>query len=172
LAKAKPSEDELDRLRRFLRAHPGVLSNSLSLASNTRAAVIRNSFSATPASELLVTESCRLLAQQLGWDASSPLERVLIEHCVLTWVQTHHLERVVSDLQITPGTTPARLQAWNRSLDHAQRRHLRAIETLARIRALARRTPAILQVNVGGQQVMNGPALQRLTSSGTLPDID
>ena len=40
---------------------------------------------------------------------------------------------------------------WDRRLNSAQQRYLRAVETLARVRRLAMVTP--LQVNIGGQQV-------------------
>jgi hypothetical protein len=40
---------------------------------------------------------------------------------------------------------------WDRRLNSAQQRHLRAIESLARVRRLSNATP--LQVNIGGQQV-------------------
>ena len=49
--------------------------------------------------------------------------------------------------------TSSQLQHWEKRLSANQRRYFRAIETLARVRKLASRTPEILQVNIAEQQV-------------------
>ena len=61
----------------------------------------------------------------------------------------HFTEMMNKDITLTMG------KYWEGRLSAAQRRHLRAVETLARVRRLLSRIPAV-QVNIatqGGQQV-------------------
>ena len=155
---SKPSEADLADLRRFLKARPEKLDTTLSFATQALNRLIDTAYDDQPATAVILKENCSRLRQRLGWESASPLEQLLIEQCVLSWVRVQHLEIVVSTLQAHHGSSPIQLTTWTRLLDSAQRRHLRAIETLARIRALAVRTPAILQVNVAQQQVITGPS--------------
>jgi hypothetical protein len=82
------------------------------------------------------------------------LERLLIEEVALRWL---HLRLV--DLEYADATSQSILlpsaEHWEGRLSAAQRRYLRACDTLARLRKLASASSA-LQVNIaaqGGQQI-------------------
>jgi hypothetical protein len=68
---------------------------------------------------------------------------------VLAWLRCVDVERRYSDI-LGESVTLAVGDFWERRLTMAQRRYLRALETLARVRRLA--LPAV-QVNIGAQQV-------------------
>ena len=94
------------------------------------------------------------MKDDLGYSVASPLERLLIEQVVLC---SMHYYLVVAEYNAVVGIPipESSVQHWERRLTAAQGRYVRAIESLARVRKLARTTPA-LQVNIaahGGQQV-------------------
>ena len=69
--------------------------------------------------------------------------------CALCWLRLQLIEQQYSGVQAGNMTLPQG-DYWERRLSAAQRRYLRAVETLARVRRL--RVPA-LQVNIGEKQV-------------------
>jgi hypothetical protein len=106
----------------------------------------------------LIAESLKrgwlAMQDELGYPAAPPLERLLIEEVALRWL---HLRLV--DLEYADATSQSILlpsaEHWEGRLSAAQRRYLRACDTLARLRKLASASSA-LQVNIaaqGGQQI-------------------
>jgi hypothetical protein len=81
-----------------------------------------------------------------------PLEHVLIQECVLTYLNLE-ITRCRYEAHVnSPGTVAfAEAEFWEKRLSTAQRRHLRAAETLARVRKIN----LTIQVNIatrGGRQ--------------------
>lgn len=99
-------------------------------------------------SKTLVRESVdagmEQIRRDLGHASASALERLLIEQVVTAWVRLGICELEYS--QIHNGSLSlAKATYWNHALESAQRRYLRAIESLARMRRL--KLPAV-QLNV------------------------
>jgi len=93
--------------------------------------------------------------KQLGDDGASPLERLLIEHILTVRLRVINAEHKYNNCVMNQSITLQQGRYWDDLLSSTQARFLRAIETLARVRRLARNTPA-LQINIareGGQQV-------------------
>lgn len=86
---------------------------------------------------------------ELGYRPASPLERLLIDAVVLSWLRYLELERRYSSVMAGSVTLTVG-DFWEKRLTAAQRRYLRAIDALARVRRLA--LPSI-QVNIAAQQV-------------------
>lgn len=90
--------------------------------------------------------------RELGSNDAGPMERLLIDHVTLCWFRLQTLEQRYS--RTMSGSITLTLgQYWEKRLSAAQRRYLRALTTLARIRKMG--LPA-MQVNIaaqGGQQV-------------------
>lgn len=94
------------------------------------------------------------LRADLGFESASALERLLIQQVTLCWlnlnlVECRHSNLMHESIALTLGIY------WEKRLTAAQRRFMRACESLARVRKLSRNTPA-LQFNIatkGGQQV-------------------
>ncbi len=91
------------------------------------------------------------LRDELGGPAPPPLERLLIDRVITTWLFLNYAEMTYAQ---NLGTLTAKQgEHQQRRIDRAQRRHLAAIKALGEIRRLG--LPA-LQVNIaaaGGQQV-------------------
>jgi hypothetical protein len=91
---------------------------------------------------------------ELGHAKAVGLERALVEHVGLCWLQLQ-----VAEARYTKAMTKDKPLAlalgWERLITAAQARYLRATESLARVRRLLR-SAGSLQVNIatcGGQQV-------------------
>jgi hypothetical protein len=108
----------------------------------------------------LITESirrgCISLRADLAYDTAPPLERGLIEQVVQAWltlqiVQQEYARTMVKSVTLKQG------EYWERRLNSAQYRYLRACETLARVRKMLAPTMQLnvarQQVNIGGPQV-------------------
>jgi len=96
--------------------------------------------------------SCQLAAmrEEIAGDNPSPLERLLTERIVITWLQIQLFEGLYAS-NMSKGTTTI-AQGGNyeqKRIDQAYRRHLSAIKTLAQIRKLG---PAV-QINIAQRQV-------------------
>jgi hypothetical protein len=148
-----PTPDDVRALRAMLEGHPQLWR----VAGDLAYAAVLNIVAKLDAGPL-VTESLKhswvAMKDELGYPSASPLERLLMEQVVLCWLHLHIVELECTTVMNEP-IPAASADHWERRLSAAQRRYLRACETLARIRKLARTTPA-LQVNIathGGQQV-------------------
>jgi len=151
--KEDPSPADIQALRQMLHDHPSLWRVCGDLASAAALTII-NRLGTYPH----ITESLKFgwnaMKNELGYPAAPPLERLLIEQVVLCWLQTYIIEgeyAAVMAKSIDLDTA----DYWERRLSAAQHRYLRACQSLARIRKLARTTPA-LQVNIathGGQQL-------------------
>jgi hypothetical protein len=149
-----PDPDDLHALRAMLEQHPQLWRVAGDLA-RTAAMTVVAKMRAYP----LVAESLKrgwdALKDELGYQLASPLERLLVEQVVLCWLHLHVLELEYTGLVGASPPQKTVADHWEKRLSAAQARYLRACETLARIRKLARSTPA-LQVNIaadGGQQI-------------------
>ena len=98
----------------------------------------------------VLTHTLQALRDDLGYRGASLLEQLLIEQVALAWLDYDTMVIRYARKTTESHTTEAGLY-WDRRLNSAQTRYLRAVETLARVRRLSRDTP--LQVNIGGQQV-------------------
>ena len=92
--------------------------------------------------------------EQLPADLANPsdceLERLLVQQVVIAWLHLGYVEYQYSAMTTETGLTIKRGEYWERRLSAAQRRYLRATETLARVRRLQLPT---MQINIGAQQV-------------------
>ena len=85
------------------------------------------------------------MRDELGWDSSPKLERVLIERVVQTWLNLHWIETV--DAQA--GSRPIPVEKHDAArVEQAERRHLRAIKALATVRKMALPTLIAIKADI------------------------
>lgn len=149
-----PSRADLDALRDVL-AQPwnfgGAVLTVLDGAA-IRDAII-SSCAGSESSRLIMRADADRLAKSLGRDAAPPFERPLIDHIVTCWVRLQLVERDLTATTAGRHSMPEGAYR-DRRLSEAQRRYLRALNLLAKLRHLG---PAV-QLNIAGQQVvLNGP---------------
>ena len=161
-----PKPADLRALRAMLQENPALWRVAGDLAHNAAMGVVAQ-MRAYP----MVAESLKcgwaVMKDELGYQLAPPLERLLVEQVVLCWLHLNIVEIEYTDL-IGASPSPADAAHWEKRLSAAQGRYLRACETLARIRRLARNTPA-LQVNIaadGGRQVNVAGAILPAVDSG------
>jgi uncharacterized membrane protein len=148
---AKPTREALAAYRTWLAENPTAWRKAGDLAEMAEGGIL-SSVNA-PA---IVTEGARVgaaaIRTDLGYDTAPMLERLLIEQIALCWMrhnllEYHYTAKVMSSATYVTETG----DYWERRLTFSQRRYIRAVEALARVRRLAHKTP--LQVNIAGQQV-------------------
>jgi hypothetical protein len=105
--------------------------------------------------ESLIRRLAQLRAE-LGGDAGSCLERLVVDRVVASWLQVHHADIHFAQLR---GSTsdPARLKLATQLLDRAQQRYLVAIRSLVTARKLLRPVPSPYDVATR----LEGPAESR-----------
>jgi hypothetical protein len=149
----KPSRADLDTLREVLampKAPGGAVVTFLSGWSVLDH--ILDKWGGSAAARIVMRADAERMAQRLGRDSAPPFERPLIDHIVTCWVRLQLVER--DHVSNTAGAHSRDSGTyWDRRLSEAQRRYLRAVNLLAKLRHMG---PAV-QVNVANQQVvMNG----------------
>jgi hypothetical protein len=147
-----PDEKDIARYRELALAHPGFLHSLKETSEYIRTALLGKMLDGNAKAHVLAEEDA--LKRDFGYKMASPTERLLIDQILTTRVHLLHAEAVFSD-KIMQSLSFAAASYWQKFLSSAQRRYLRAIETLARVRRLARNGP-LFQVNIanaGGRQV-------------------
>lgn len=92
------------------------------------------------------------MRKELLTAGDSPLERLLVDRIVMTWLQVGHADTVFAialkgdDLSFRAGAY------YQEQQDRAHARHLKALKALAQVRKLL--VPAV-QINVGQNQIIN-----------------
>ena len=124
----------LPKIRQFLREHPQLGQHFGNLAGQVEAkwigllagknAVIRES----------LTRRVNELRLKLGDRDASPLEKLLVERVVTSWLMTRYFDSAV--LLATENIPPTQARFLQQQLDRAQKRHIEAVRALAEVRKL------------------------------------
>jgi len=143
-----PSPEDITALRKYLKTTPGLWRHCGDLSAVMTNAVIEGINGPAGLKES-VHAGRRVMRREFGYDTSPLLEQMLIDHLILCWLRLQMAEHRYTEF-IKEGGTLAQAEFWEKRLAAVQRRYLRAVETLARIRKLALPT---IQVNIGDKQV-------------------
>ncbi len=151
---AKPAKEDVEALRRCFDEDPGFWRGAGDMARRALDHILRTYYSQSTYLQESINRRMAEMREELGYKESSPLERLLIEQILVCWVNLYILELNSASKLRESHSTEAGLY-WDRRLTGAQTRFRRASESLARVRKLLYRKPA-LQFNIatsGGQQV-------------------
>lgn len=154
--KKKPAQADVDKLRQYLGKNPDHNEALGNLARVIENAIVTSRFSSRTLA-VGIEEYCEHQRSELGYyDQASRIERMLIDNLIVCWLRLYDAElrfESKASLSLAEGLY------WERKLSSCQKRYLRAIETLAKVRRLLKDPPApaspalaILmkqQVNVG-----------------------
>lgn len=149
----KPTTRDLDALRAVLAQTTADGGGVLTVLDGpaTLGAVV-DAWTTASASRLVMRADADRMARTLGRDTAPAFERPLIDHIVTCWVRLQLVERDHASNTAGAHNRDSGLY-WDRRLSEAQRRYLRALGLLAKLRHLG----LAVQVNVANQQVvMNG----------------
>ena len=146
-------ETVLGELRAALDVNPWVWERYGDLAKQSQGAWLQ----LVAGKNLLLLESAQRKAEQmraeLAGPAPSPLERLLVERVVSTWLQVHYSDASYAQLK---GATPAQHATALGRQNSAQGRHLQALRALATVRRLLR--PGLSPVDLAMRPVPERPA--------------
>ncbi|HEY4723814.1 MAG TPA: hypothetical protein VII92_18305 [Anaerolineae bacterium] len=90
------------------------------------------------------------MQQDLGYAEAPAIERLLIEQVTTCWLNLQ-ITQLVYAVATADLTNSAGADQWERRLISAQRRYLKAIESLTQVRRRLR--PNAVQLNIGAQQL-------------------
>ncbi len=150
----KPDPKDLDKLRRKLEEVPNLWRAVFDIVEVIRSNLIDKTI-AQKAARLALESNISNLMSGMGYEKGSALEKLLIDNIIITWLRLQWVEFQMVGFMGNGAVGIAQMDFWERRLSLAQRRHLRACETLARVRKLLVKGP-LLQINLasqGGQQV-------------------
>ncbi len=149
--KAKPKPEDVEAMRAYLAKYPKQAEAIGDLAVQIEQRMLEGAFSNSKAGELATDEYMYNMRKGLGYETAPLAERPLIQHVVLCWFRLYLTEnRYESRMQ--ESLSLAQAMYWEKKLSTHQRRYLRAVETLARIRKLN----INVQINIGDKQVITG----------------
>jgi len=152
--KKRPKKEDVKALRKMLRETPEVWRIAGDLAQQARLRTV-SKIQATEATKSSLRAGLNAIRDDLGYQNAPTLERLLIEQVVMSWLRMNMAEYQYTNVVMGDSIRLSLVDYWDRQLGAAQWRYLRACETLARVRKLIRKTPA-LQINIaaeGGQQI-------------------
>lgn len=106
----------------------------------------------SPETKPILLANWRGVIAELTTSDATPLERLLIENVATTWltwqITVYRYEGTVNGAQ---GCTLTKAKYWEDRVSAAQRRYLRAVETLARVRKIEH--GIALQINIADKQI-------------------
>jgi hypothetical protein len=131
-------------LRQILDGHPEIWLSMGNLASQAEQSMILVAAGDNAIVKEAIERGLAKLRQDLGSDDASPLERLLVNRVVASWLYLHYAEANYYQT-LRGGMNWGNSEHHQRQIDRAQRRYLAAIRTLATVRRLL--MPAV-QVNI------------------------
>jgi hypothetical protein len=145
----KGNEKAVPEIRKILQESPDLAWRFMDFATLAERRFIEN---LTKDKDLASRETMEFqlaaMREEVAGENPSPLERLLAERIVLTWLQIQLFEGLYAS-SMFKSMTSAQGSYYQKRLDHAHRRHLSAIRTLAQIRKLG---PAV-QINIAEKQI-------------------
>lgn len=140
--KQNPQPEDLAALRRELDDDPRLYRNCADLAEQTERQVITDHFNSSALGQEFLERQLRDMRDSLGWAAAAPVEKLVIRQVCLAYL-VHYVAELRKQ-QITKAQHSLREGLyWQKTIDNTQKRYLRAIETLAKVKGLTARTEEI-----------------------------
>ncbi len=147
--KDKPTKEDKAALSQALQTHPAMWRAAGDLAEQA-ARKLAAGITATHAVRRSMLAGYEQLQRDLLRPSDGELDRLLVQQVALSWLKLSLTEYEHAHYMLDSAQPIKRLEFWERRLSSAQRRYLRATETLSRVRRL--QLPAV-QVNIAEQQV-------------------
>lgn len=144
LRAGKGSAADEDIFKAMLKEAPGIVK-AIDIVPQTIRQTIDKMAGPDQSAVIAWKEKTKQLKSEMGYEEGSLIEQLVIEQIVLCRLRLYWVEYLLSVEvdKVSAGT----VEHWEKRVSANQRRYLRAIETLARVRKLASRTPEILQIN-------------------------
>ena len=132
---ANPSEADKKTFREMLKEQPEIWRQTTDLAAKLEEKIFGEMCSTSYGAKESFRQRLTAMRDNLNWKNSGEMEKILIEQVCLNWLRLNILE----ELHYTKTTGSHSSEHgiyWDKRLNSAQRRYLRACESLAKVRKL------------------------------------
>jgi hypothetical protein len=150
--KENPKTEDIEKMRSLLRSDPNLWRRGGDLANQNQNKLI-DDLKMAPSARMAIYAALRAMRRGLGYTDAPMIEQMLIENVLLAWLRLNLWEYLFTELDNGEGMTLKKAAFWDKRISAGQRRYLRAIETLARVRKVTRTTMQINIAEEGSQQV-------------------
>lgn len=137
--KSNPKREDLAALRELMAEDSNIWKAYGDWAKQCELIILNDYFE----SNAFVLESVKRklanMRDELGWENASEIEKLLIRQVCLTWLKLYHLERLHHSKTTQSHSSETGIY-WDKRLTNAQKRHLKAIESLAKVRKITAQT--------------------------------
>lgn len=148
----KGEEEAIPEIRQILSEQPDLAWHFVDVAQVAEDALIEKM---TSEEDLAAKEILRFqleaMREEIAGENPSPLERLLVERVVATWLQIQLFEGLYAN-GMSKSMTIAQGNFYQKRLDQTHRRHLSAIRALVQIRKLLKGS-TITQINIADKQI-------------------
>ncbi len=162
--KEKPNEKDVEALHKLFNEKPQIWQELTDLAESVQNRILSESFSSSVMLKESYKKRLTLMRDNLGWSAASEIERILIEQVCLNWLRLNLIE----SLHFTKTTGSHSSEHgiyWEKRLSGAQRRYLRACESLAKVKRL------LAEAELREQQARNKRSKSTMIATKLLKDL-
>lgn len=140
--KNDPKQSDIDALKKVFDEVPGVWQSAGDMAIQAQIMIINRHFSNSYFTREAVHRKLRDMRDNLGWNEASEIEKLLIRQVCLCWLNVHITE--IRNHETTRGNHSMREGLyWEKALLAAQKRYLRAVESLGRMQKIVAQTKKI-----------------------------
>lgn len=154
--KEKPAKADIQRLESYFMQHPSAVEKLGNLANQVQIQIVDHAFSTSAGTAISVESYMADLRLEMGYDDAPVILRGLIDHVVLCWLRLYITELRYERNMESGNLTVTQGEYWEKKLTQNQKRYLRAVETLARIRKLQQPAPNPLTLALIKQQFNAG----------------
>jgi hypothetical protein len=138
-SKKNPKEEDLQTLRKMMKEDANIWQMYGDWAHQCELMIMRDYFESNDFLGETVERKLRDLRNELNWETSTVLEKLLIRQICITWLRLYYVER--QHHQATTGSHSLTHGVyWDKRLSEVQKRHLKAIESLAKVRKMTAQT--------------------------------
>jgi len=137
--KKNPKEEDIKALREFMRDDASIWQTYGDWARQSEIVILNEYFETSGFLLETVKKKLTNLRDELGWQDAAEIEKLLIRQVCLTWLRLYYVER--QHHQATSGSHSLTQGIyWDKRLTVAQKRHLKAVESLAKVRKIEAQT--------------------------------
>ncbi|WP_417381920.1 hypothetical protein [Gimesia sp.] len=125
--------EAIRELQQFLDEHPQIWQRTGDMAQIAEIAWIELISKGRPLCRESLKKKLTALKEEIGVEAGNPLDDMLVEVIISTWLEMHYLRSVEADTTFRTGTQN---NSMIKRLESAQRRHITAIKQYRQIQKL------------------------------------
>ena len=137
--KKNPKLEDIEALREMMNEDATIWQSYGDWAKDTESIILKQYFETSGLVLETVKKRLAELRKELDWENAGVLEKLLIRQICLTWLRLYYIERQHHQNTYQSHTLTVGIY-WDKRLNEAQKRHLRAIESLAKVRKMTAQT--------------------------------